>query len=383
MNSRERVLAALNHSEPDRVPFDLGGLLQSGVHLEAYAGLRRYLGLPTVSCDVQTLVTQTARLDEDLLEILQVDTRFVDRYLSTGQPVAFRQENAYTIFTDEWGCERRKPVDGGLYYDIFRQPFDVDDVEARLATYTWPDPTHPGRLTGLAEQARVARSRGRLVVLGAHCAGVFEVAWFLRGLERFLTDLAIDPPRAEFFLDKVLELKVAYWEHALSKLGATVDVVNEADDVAGQQTLLMSISMYRRYVMPRHRELFTRIKRAASHVKLVLHSCGAIRPLIPDFIEMGVDIINPVQVNAVGMDPAELKQDFGRDICFWGGGVDTQGVLCRGTPDEIRDHVQRNIEALAPGGGFVFAPVHITQADVPAENFMVMWETLQDYGAYG
>jgi uroporphyrinogen decarboxylase len=382
MNSRERVLTALCHKEPDQIPFDLGGLLQSGVHLVAYRNLRRHLGLPEVDAKTQTLVTQTARLDEDFLERLRVDTRFVDRYLTVGQQVGFREVGDYIEFTDELGCGRRMPRQGGLYFDICRHPFDVDDVERRLENHVWPDPTHPGRLEGLKQEAQAARAKGKLVVLGAHCAGVFEVAWFLRGLERFLTDLASGSRKAECFLDKALELKTAYWEVALAELGAYVDVVNEADDVAGQQGLLMSPRMYRRFIKPRHRELFARIKQAAPHVKLVFHSCGAIRPLIPDLIEIGVDALNPVQISAKGMDPFALKQEFGQEICFWGGGVDTQEVLCKGTPDQVNEQTRRNIDALAPGGGFIFTPVHITQADVPPENFMAMWETLQKVGAY-
>ena len=382
MNSRERLLTTLSHKEPDRIPFDVGGTAQSGMHLQAYANLRRYLDLPDVQEEVQTLVTQTARLDEDFLDTLKVDIRFVNHYLSTGQPVQFREEGDYTVFTDEWGCERRKPKQGGLYYDIYRHPFDADDVEERLKTYSWPDPTHPGRFEGLREQAQASREKGKIVVLGAHCAGVFEISWFLRGLDRFLIDLADDPRMAEFFLDKVLELKAAYWECALTELGEYVDVVNEADDVAGQQGLLMSPRMYRRFIKPRHRELFARIKKVAPHVKLFFHSCGAIRPVIPDLIEIGADILNPVQISAEGMDPVELKREFGKDICFWGGGVDTQNVLCRATVGEVRDQVRRNIEVLSGGGGFVFAAVHITQADVPPRNFMAMWETLQEYGGY-
>lgn len=382
MNSRERVFAALNHQEPDRIPFDVGGMLQSGIHVKAYANLRRYLSLPEVEVEPQTFVAQTAKLDEDFLERLNVDTRFVDRYLSVGLPIQFRDEGDYITFTDDLGCDRRMPKQGGLYYDIYRHPFDVDDVEERLKTYTWPDPTHPGRFQGLKEQARSAREKGRIVVLGAHCAGVFEAAWFLRGLESFFIDLASDSRTAEFFLDKVLEMKAAYWERVLAELGEYVDIVNEADDVAGQEGLLMSPRMYRRLIKPRHQQLFARMKKAAPHVKLLFHSCGAIRPLIPDLIEIGVDILNPVQISAKGMDPFELKKEFGRDVVFWGGGCDTQDVLCRSTHEEIRDHVRRNIDALAPGGGFVFTPVHVTQADVPPENFMVMWETLQGYGVY-
>ncbi len=382
MNSQKRILTTLNHQEPDRIPFDLGGTQQSGIHIQAYRNLRRYLGLPEIEPRVQTLVIQSAKLDQDFIDRLNIDVRFVNRYLTTGQPIEFYEEGPYVEFVDDWGCKRRKPKQGGLYYDICQHPFDVDDLTERLKTYRWPDPTHPGRFTGLKEEARLAREQGKLVVLGAHCAGIFESAWFLRGLQRFFIDLALEPKVAEFFLDKVLELKIAFWERALAELGELVDIVNEADDVAGQEGLLMSPEMYRQFIKPRHRKLFTRIKQAAPHVKLFFHTCGAIRPLIPDLIELGVDILNPVQISAKGMDPFELKREFGRDLCFWGGGVDTQNVLCRGTPGEVKGHVRRNIEAFAPGGGFVFAAVHIVQADVLPENFMAMWETLQEYGHY-
>ncbi|MFW6116893.1 MAG: uroporphyrinogen decarboxylase family protein [bacterium] len=382
MNSRERVLAALRHEKPDRVPFDVGGLLQSGIHLETYARLRRYLGLPRVKLKTQTFVTQTAKLDKDFLERLDVDTRFVSRYLSPHTPVEIREAGNYRIFTDEWGCERRKPKKGGLYYDIYRHPLDVEDLEKRLKTYEWPDPVDPARFAGLRQEAKKARERGMAVVLGAHCAGVFEVAWFLRGMESFMLDLGGGSGWAEFLLDEVLELKMEYWQHALRELGEFVDIVNEADDVAGQDQLLISPQMYRQTIKPRHQKLFSCIKKAAPHVKLLLHSDGALRPLIPDLIGIGVDILNPVQMGCRGMDPYSLKAEFGDDICFWGGAVDQQHVLLRRDVDEIRHYVRRNMEALAPGGGWIFAADHIVQADVAAESFMAMWETWRKYGAY-
>ena len=183
-------------------------------------------------------------------------------------------------------------------------------------------------------------------------------------------------------MDKVTALKIEYWERSLAQAGDHIDVVFEGDDVAGQDRLLISPKAYRDIVKPRHKETFQAIKKAAPHVKIFFHSCGAIQPLIPDLIEIGVDILNPVQISASGMDPFELKKEFGSELVFWGGGVDTQNVFSTGTPQEVRDDVRRNIDALAPGGGFVFNTVHNTQADVPPENFMTMWETLQEYGAY-
>ena len=181
-------------------------------------------------------------------------------------------------------------------------------------------------------------------------------------------------------LDRLVEFKSAYWERALGdESGDLVDVVIEADDLGGQQAPLMSPRTYRQLIQPRHKRLFSFIK-AQAPVKLFYHTCGAVRRLIPDLIDAGIDILNPVQISAAGMDLRELKQEFGRDLVFWGGGVDTQGVLGTATPAEIKDHVRRNIEALAPGGGFVFAAVHDIQANVPPENIMAMWEAWREFG---
>jgi uroporphyrinogen decarboxylase len=191
----------------------------------------------------------------------------------------------------------------------------------------------------------------------------------------------LNPKTVTAIFDKVLELKLAYWEKALAICGDNVDVVCEADDLAGQNGLIISPKTYRDLLKPRHAELFRFIKKQAD-VKVWLHSCGAIRKLIPDFIEIGVDILNPVQVNATGMDTHELKSEFGKDLVFWGGGVDTQFVLPRGTPNQVREEVKRRLDDLMVGGGFVFGTVHNIQADVPAENVLAMWETLQEFGVY-
>jgi uroporphyrinogen decarboxylase len=357
------------------------------MHVISYANLRRYLGLPEVEIGVRDLNAQVARMDEDFLERLRVDTRFIQRASPSHkqapgsyqtETLKLRDEGDYLAYTDEWGIGWQMPKEGGLYFDMYRHPFGVDDVQERLKTYTWPDATDPGRFEGLRERALSAHQKGKLVVLNGLCAGIVEVYSWLRGYTRYYMDLAAEPETAGLFLDMMVELKAAYWERALAEAGEYVDVVAETDDVAGQHGLLMSPETYRRLIKPRHRELFAAIKKATPHVKIYLHSCGAVRPLIPDFIEIGVDILNPVQLSAEGMDPFELKREFGKDIVFWGGGVDAQQVLGSGTPREVRDNVRRSIDVLALGGGVIFAADHIIQANVPPENVMAMWETLQE-----
>jgi len=202
------------------------------------------------------------------------------------------------------------------------------------------------------------------------------------GMENCLMMMAADKKLAGVLFDKLLELRLAFWDLALPQLADVVDVVAEFDDYGTQSSQLISPRMFRQQLKPRLKILFDRLKQLAPHARRFFHSCGNVRPLLPDFIEIGVEILNPVHTRAAGMEPAALKRDFGEALVFWGGGVDTQGALPTGTPQEVKDDVRRNIEALAPGGGFVFNPVHNIQADVPPQNIIAMWEALQEYGAY-
>jgi uroporphyrinogen decarboxylase len=381
MNSRERVLRALNHQEPDRVPFDLGGTGLSSIHITAYNNLRRYLDMPKTQTRISHVAEQLAVVDEDLAVQLEVDVRPLMPGLSSKFEYVFRDEGAYEAYTDEWGIGWHKPNDGGFYYDMYQHPLaDADTLEV-FKNYPFPDPLDDGRFETLRSQAEGAAAKGKAVVLAGICAGITEVYSWLRGYEQFFIDLAINPEYVACMLDRLVEFKCAYWERALREIGDLVDVVIEADDLASQNALLMSPKTYRSLIKPHHQRLFSFIKDQDA-VKVFYHSCGAIRPLIGDLIDMGIDILNPVQISAKDMDLRELKQEFGQDVVFWGGGVDTQGVFYSGTPDQVREDVKRNIEALAPDGGFVFAAVHDIQADVPPENILAMWKAWQEYGGY-
>jgi uroporphyrinogen decarboxylase len=205
----------------------------------------------------------------------------------------------------------------------------------------------------------------------------------MRGFENFFCDMVTNQPFAEALLEIIMEIKMCYWARALELVGPNVMMVSEADDLASQNRCLVSRELYRKLLKPRHTHLFSFIKqRARVPVKVFYHSCGAVAPLIPDLIEAGIDILNPVQVSAAGMDTAELKKQFGKELTFYGGGVDTQEVLPRGTQQQVRDEVRRRIDDLAPGGGFIFNTVHNIQADVPPGNIVAMWEALQEYGVY-
>jgi uroporphyrinogen decarboxylase len=382
MNSRERVRCALNHQEPDRIPLDVGGTGLTTLHVGAYQNLRRHLEMPPVETRVMAMAEQLAVVDKDVAERLEADFRLVMPGTPSGFQYAFREEGAYEAYTDEWGIGWRKPRDDGFYYDMYLHPLAQAESMADYRAHPFPDPLDEKRFARLREQAEAVVLQGKVAVLAGPCAGIAEIYAWLRGYEPFYMDLAIHHEQVAYMLDRLVEFKAAFWERALREVGDLVDVVIEADDLAGQHSLLLSPNTYRALIKPRHKRLFSFIK-AQAPVKLFFHSCGAVRPLIGDFIEAGIDILNPVQMSAAGMDLHELKREFGRDLVFWGGGVDTQRVLGRGTVDEIKEDVERNIKALAPGGGFVFAAVHDIQADVPAENIMAMWEAWKAYGVYG
>jgi uroporphyrinogen decarboxylase len=382
MNSRERVRTALNHQEPDRIPFDLGGTPMSGMHTTAYKNLRQHLDLPPVDIRISDTIQQLAVIDSDLTDYLKVDIHNIAPRSSAAYNLAYQDEGNYTTYTDEWGIGWRKPKKGGLYYDMYRWPLaPYDTVEEIKANYVWPDPADPNRFAGLREKALQTIEQGKAVVIGSISAGISEMHAWTRGFEKYFTDFYLYPDVAEYIMDVVVEIKMVFWEKALEQVGDLVDVVIEADDLAGQKNLFFHPDQYRQFIKPRHTKLFQYIKSKTS-AKLFYHCDGALLPILWDLIESGIDILNPVQKSAAGIDYKQLKKEYGKDLTFWGAGVDTQLIFDRGTPEQVRADVKENIEIMAPGGGYIFTTIHNTQATVPPENYMAMWETLREYGVY-
>ena len=385
MNSRERLLMAIDHNEPDRIPYDLGSTQLTGISITAYKELRNYLGLPEEEIIPSDIIQQLAHPGEDILEELQVDTRglFPKTSHNHFRPSQVVEEDDHWYYRDEWGLGYRYPKVAGYWYTLTESPLEnLDPTPRTIDGYNWPIAADASRIENLKKRAVRYHEQGKGVVLKGLCAGVFEMCQRLRGMENALVDFLLYPEMNERLIGKIADLKIEFWEMALSHLADDVEVIIEADDYGTQESQLISPEQFRMYYKPHINRIIQTIKKQAPKAKVFFHSCGNVRPVIPDFIEMGIDILNPVHINAEGMDPFGLKKDFGEDITFWGGGIDTQDILPHGTPKEVADNVKRNIDALAPGGGFVFNTVHNILSEVPPENIMAMWKTLKEYGIY-
>ncbi|MEX1351185.1 MAG: uroporphyrinogen decarboxylase family protein [Desulfobacterales bacterium] len=383
MNSRERILTTLDHREPDRVPFDLGSCQVTGIHVVAYRNLRKALGFPDGGIEFCDAVQQLASIDDDVVARMNIDTRGLYPLNSHNWKIIEEDAGDYWAYHDEWGITHHRPKDDGLYYSVVKVPLPRSELTvADISNHPWPDVANPERLAGLCDLARQYRDAGYAVVLKDAFAGIFEFAQRIVGMENLLVMMITNEKVTCALFDRLLQLKLDYWQTALAELGDLVDVVTYADDYGTQTSQLISPDMFRRLIKPRLKVLFETFIKYAPHAKRFFHSDGNVRPLIPDFLEIGVDILNPIHIRAQNMAPAGLKRDYGKDLAFWGGGVDTQGILPRGTPQEVKDDVRRNIEALAPGGGYVFNTIHNIQADVPPQNLIAMWEALQEYGVY-
>jgi len=270
-------------------------------------------------------------------------------------------------------------IKDGFYFDSRFYPMKELDLEG-IKGFDYPDFSDPARYKGLRSRAEAVRQKGYATVSGAG-VGIMLMSSWLRGMEQFFIDMATDKKLASYLLDRVTESACTAWENSLPQIGDILDVASTGDDLANQAAPLVSMDMFEDMLKPRYKKIIDTIKKRTG-AKVSFHSCGAVYQFIPHLIDIGVDILNPVQVSASGMDTGKLKKEFGADMVFWGGGCDTQKVLPFGSPRDVREEVKKRIEDLAPGGGFVFNQVHNIQAGVPPENIMAMYETLWEYGKY-
>lgn len=382
MTSRDRVLATLNHRQPDRIPIDLGSTIVTSIAKNAYVDLKRYLEMYVGDIRMLDHVQQLPYVDEELLKRFEVDFRIIQLPPATAPDLRCWDEGAYHAFTDRWGAKLHMPKENGYFYDWVEFPIKETSL-AVLDEFHWPAPDPPEYLAELRRQAEHLYRKTDYALVGSAIigGGIFEQPARIMGMENFLVALKTDGQFADRLMEQITDLYIECSNRYLDEVGEFLHVFTYWDDLATQNSLMVSAESYRKLIKPKQRRLVEAIKKKTK-AKVFFHCCGAAFDLIPDFIEVGFDILNPVQVSAKGMDTARLKREFGKDIVFWGGGVDTQRTLPFGTPREVEDEVKRRIDELGPGGGFVFATVHNIQSFVPPANIVTAFDTALRHGTY-
>jgi uroporphyrinogen decarboxylase len=384
MNSRERLICALQHREPDRVPIDLGGTDVTSICRGAYSDLMYYLNRDQGEVELVNLVEQLPKLDESFLdEVIFCDTRQVREKGGSKWKLEIIDDGRYLNYLNEWQIGMRMPKEGGHYFDLVDFPLKEPTLEA-LDSFAWPDTADPARWEGLDLESRwlFENTSYGLVVGCVFGGGIFEFPQYLRGMQSFLIDLKAETVFADALMGHITDVMCEAYTHMLDKVGPNIQVISVCDDLATQTGPMISPEIYRKRIKPLQKQLINSIK-AKTDAFIMYHGCGSNQEFLPDLIEIGVDIFNPVQVSAKGMgDTRELKRIFGRELSFWGGVCDTQQILPFGTPDQVRDETRRRLDDLMPGGGFIAAPIHNIQDGVPPENIMAMYDTIHEYGVY-
>jgi uroporphyrinogen decarboxylase len=406
--SRERVLQALNHQQPDRVPIDLGAHRSSGMMAIAYAKLKKHLGITSGDIYVYDMVQQLAIIEEPVLDYFGIDTIELGRgfdltpdawrpwVLPDGtpcripsfiEPVAMPDGGWSIYHRDGTLIGIQKP--GCLYFEqtcfplLESQDESFADLALPLEKVIWSAMRTPPTIAGYSDDslrrlfdgACALRARTDRAIIGLFGGNLLELGQFLFRNDTFFLLLAGEPQRAHRFLDTVLEMHLANLSKYLAAVGPYIDIIVFGDDLGMQTGPQISAKMYHEFFFPRHSLLWRAAKQLAK-VKVMLHSCGGIYPLLPMLIEAGLDAVNPVQTNCQDMEPGKLKREFGRDLTFWGGGCDTREVLPLGTPGEVAVDVRQRVAILSPGGGFVFQQIHNIMSNVPPENVVAMLQAV-------
>jgi uroporphyrinogen decarboxylase len=375
MTHRERVMAALNHQEPDRVPMDLGGSLASTVAGSAYPALRAELGLPVHEGRDTWKYAQLAEIEQDVRAALDVDIVHAPRATGAGAALRILSEDR---FIDEWDVQWRKPK-GGHYY-IEHAPFEKEGTVQAVDRHRWPVASDIVQMAGVVESLKRLRTETDYAVSMELRGRVMSMGQFLRGFEDWMVDLAMNEPFVQALLERTTQIQIEANDIVLRQVEGLVDIVYTSDDLGGQNGPLFSPDCFRRLFRPHFQRIWEHA-RARTSAKLMHHCCGSAYAFMGDFVELGVQALNPVQVSAARMEPAKLKAEFGRHLTFWGG-VDTRQVMPRGTPAHVRKEVARRIGEMAPGGGYILAAVHNLQPEVPPPNIVAMYKAGKELGRY-
>jgi len=411
MNSRERILAALQHQEPDGVPADLGATPSSGISAIAYVNLKQHLGIQIGHTRVYDVIQQLAQPEDEILDRYHIDAIDIGRAFNTDDAAwyDFELPQGLSVQFPAWFRPVKQPSGAWEAFDhenmrLATMPQDATFFDQTIFPYVdgypdnyadlgywmnkvhwsglalspWDHAAEPGFWSELRQRSlELRQSSGRALMMGAGC-NLFEWGTFLRRIDHFLMDLASDQANVERLLDALLERHLQSLEKICQAVGDVADLIRFGDDLGTNQGPFMSPATYRKLFKPRHKLMIDYVK-THSRMRPFLHSCGSIYKLLPDLIEAGFEVINPVQTNTKDMQPERLKREFGSSLTFWGGGSDTRHILNHSTPEQVKEDVRRNIETLSPGGGFVFNTIHNIMPDVPPENVVAMFEAVDEY----
>lgn len=389
MTGNERIAVALNHGEADRVPYDLAGTTVTSVTKNAYRAAMeaRGMSMEYEREEVDPISQIVTPVEENLAE-LGSDTRRIGAMRIPEYHSRKRVSGKSIRVTDFYGCEWEMTEGKDLYFNQKTYPLaSYGSLTEGIPHLHRPDMGDYFRILRSDLDNQIQRVGDHACVADRNTAGFTENSLRIRGYENWYMDTVIDYQGVDRLIGIILEDKLRYWDEVIdwaleNGQQERIQVISECDDLGTQNATILEPDVLRQLIIPRFRTLFSYVKKRLPHVKTFMHTCGSVRELIPDLIDAGLDILNPVQFTAAHMDLAELKKDFGKDLTFWGGGVDTQSTLNNGTPEEVSGQVRRVLDIMAPGGGFVFAPVHNIQDDVSADNFWAMWDTLQQFGKY-
>jgi len=394
ISSRERVLCALDHKEPDKIPVDLCSTESSGITWKAYDGLKEKLGI-SGNTEIFDLMQLIVKPQDELLDIIGSDAQALlieprewkpielekgrKVYIPAGANIK-ENENGELILYSNNGIGISKRPKKGLYFDSIHHPLEkvstTKDIDDRLDILKSTDlPYYMDEdFENLRKRAKKIYKSGRAVVanLWVH---LLAAGQDLFGYEEFMLRLVTDKSLIHHFFNSQVEAYLPRIDDYIDAVKEYIDVIQVNDDLGTQDGLMISKDLYREMIGPYHKKLWGYIKEKSSK-HLLLHSCGSVYDLIPDLIDMGIDALNPVQVSAKDMDTKKLKEEFGDHITFWGGGCDTQQILPNGTTDQVKEEVKKRVGDLSGGGGFIFCQVHNIQPDVPTENILAMYEAL-------
>ena len=366
MTSRERVLTALNHRQPDACPVSFGSSIVDGMTKEAKENFDAYMGYDPSQVKTRHYVMNMVETPPQIVQWAEPDFATV---WPKSQFVEERRIQEDGSYVDAFGCTLR-PATG--YFDVVHRPLAGPITADDIRRHALPDPYLPERKHGLVEQALAAKATGKAVLLDIPVLGPFEGGCWVRGFEDFLCDLYADEYLAETLLDALTENAIGFWDVLLSEIGDLVDVCGQGDDVGMQDRPFMSPDVYGKLIQKYHKKIYDFIK-SKTKAKIFMHVCGSVYDLLPQLIETGIDILEAVQTSAAKMDPAILKREFGSELSFWGA-VDTQKLIMEATPEAFKTEILRLVDVLGKDGGYVLAPTHNIQANVPFANLAAMFD---------